>query len=1056
MEKQGSSPEGPLFLCEVLQQEYKRLHGEPLDAERQLKERYDDYLELQEKTIRNHINEEEPGRRQNINGKLVPEIYKLIHDLPPGQKRAALCLSGGGIRSATFALGLLQGLARCGLLHKFDYLSTVSGGGFIGSWLTAWIYHTWKRLGGKPGDRYRSLKLVEEKLWKATADPLAPEPQEIRHLRAYSHYLAPWMGVLSADTWTLAGTYLRNLLINWIVIIPLLAAVLMIPRLCVAVINHTGQNWVRVTVFLLGMLSGAWAIGFTGINRPSSTRAEKVDEEGGGQESSWRQKIALFMGSTTSRKLQGRSADQGRFLLWCLLPLTLSAVLLTTYWAWISQLHPVPDFLHQDFPSLSYLWHFILVGFCLHILGWSGYSSTKLYRWHLNNKKKFWELPDKRESGTFEAVWEVFRKESAEFLVVAACSFLGGSLAWLAALKILPPHPFPSETVSPTYVCLAVPFFLAVYLLAATLFVGLVSRFTEDVDREWFARAGSWVLIVIIFWGGVSALVIFGPVLLLKSPYIYGSIGGIAGLFSTLLGWSALTEALQEKSRSRGWQVWLLKTFMGLAALVFLMVLIAALSLGTSWLLKCLPDTVIVFQPPLNFTQSWDILHLSTINSTPLLPAVLICSVLLIFGTVMSIAINTNKFSLHGMYRSRLIRAYLGASRPQQGRKTDSFPGVSPDAPEERNPDPFTGFDPKDNIEMGKLLPQDEAGTLKKLGGNKGNKLLHIVNTTLNLVYGQELAWQQRKGTSFTISPLHCGCHRLGYRPSLKYGKFPKWTVPHQDSSQHEHREEAITLGTAVSISGAGVSPNMGYYSSPVIGFLLTLFNLRLGCWLGNSGPAGNKTYPFSQRKCSVLSIIQEAFGLTDDQRGFVYLSDGGHFDNLGLYEMVLRRCRYIVVSDAGCDPKYVFEDLGSAIHKIRVDFGIPITFEHGIDIHAWNDQKNRLKRKICAIGTIGYSQVDGTGSRKDKDLDGILIYIKPAMCGDEPVDIVNYRKANPQFPHESTGDQFFSETQFESYRMLGLHAMEKMTNFAELERFEDFIERVRAYLKRNESGDRL
>jgi len=150
MGKQGSSPERPLFLCQVLQEEYERLHGELLERDSKLKNRYDEYLKLQEETIHNHINEEEPRRSQNINGKLVPEMYKFIHGLPPNRQRAALCLSGGGIRSAIFALGIIQGLARSGLLSKFDYLSTVSGGGFIGSWLSAWIYHTWKGLGESP------------------------------------------------------------------------------------------------------------------------------------------------------------------------------------------------------------------------------------------------------------------------------------------------------------------------------------------------------------------------------------------------------------------------------------------------------------------------------------------------------------------------------------------------------------------------------------------------------------------------------------------------------------------------------------------------------------------------------------------------------------------------------------------------------------------------------------------------------------------------------------------------------------------------------------------
>jgi hypothetical protein len=74
---------------------------------------------------------------------------------------------------------------------------------------------------------------------------------------------------------------------------------------------------------------------------------------------------------------------------------------------------------------------------------------------------------------------------------------------------------------------------------------------------------------------------------------------------------------------------------------------------------------------------------------------------------------------------------------------------------------------------------------------------------------------------------------------------------------------------------------------------------------------------------------LSEAFAQTNDQSKFVYLSDGGHFDNLALYEMLRRRCRFIVVSDATSDPYYAYADLGSVVRKAAIDLGIRITFEH-------------------------------------------------------------------------------------------------------------------------------
>ena len=119
------------------------------------------------------------------------------------------------------------------------------------------------------------------------------------------------------------------------------------------------------------------------------------------------------------------------------------------------------------------------------------------------------------------------------------------------------------------------------------------------------------------------------------------------------------------------------------------------------------------------------------------------------------------------------------------------------------------------------------------------------------------------------------------------------------------------------------------------------------------------------------------------------------------------------MVVDAGQDSEYVFEDLGNAIRKIRIDLGIPI------DISVVSPKKSEGTVNHCAFGTIKYSVMDGPGT------DGSLIYVKPFVSGDEPPDVSNYTAAHPEFPHETTTDQWFSESQFESYRMLGQHAVE-------------------------------
>jgi hypothetical protein len=302
------------------------------------------------------------------------------------------------------------------------------------------------------------------------------------------------------------------------------------------------------------------------------------------------------------------------------------------------------------------------------------------------------------------------------------------------------------------------------------------------------------------------------------------------------------------------------------------------------------------------------------------------------------------------------------------------------------------------------------------------------VNLTLNMVAGTDLATQSRKATSLTVTPLHAGSANVGYRRT--------------SSSDHSnHRlyggRDGITLGTAMAISGAAASPNAGYHSSPALTFLMTLFNARLGWWLGNPGPAGGKSYGDSEPRLALLPILEEMCGRTTDHSSYVYLSDGGHFENLGLYEMVRRRCRFIVVSDAGCDPTGTFTDLGGAIRKIRIDFGIPIEFPDGIPIHPRGADDGRY----WAVGRILYSRVD-----RDGDCDGILLYVKPAFYAREPRDVYNYGMSTPEFPHESTGDQFFGETQFESYRALGDFAVDQLCQeeFGVSADCDDVVDRAR------------
>jgi hypothetical protein len=211
----------------------------------------------------------------------------------------------------------------------------------------------------------------------------------------------------------------------------------------------------------------------------------------------------------------------------------------------------------------------------------------------------------------------------------------------------------------------------------------------------------------------------------------------------------------------------------------------------------------------------------------------------------------------------------------------------------------------------------------------------------------------------------------------------------------------------------------------------MALFNLRLGWWLGNPGKAGKKSWKRNGPTFSAWVMLREMLGFTSDSYEFVYLSDGGHFENLGLYEMVLRRCRFIVVVDAGCDRENTFEDLGNAIRKIRIDLSTQIT----IDINPILKENRR-----AVTGIIEYPATEDNPA-----MTGQIVYIKPVISNNEPPDIFNYYKTNDAFPHEPTSDQWFNESQFESYRMLGFHTIKDLVNFewecSSLEQFQRKIE---------------
>ena len=354
-----------------------------------------------------------------------------------------------------------------------------------------------------------------------------------------------------------------------------------------------------------------------------------------------------------------------------------------------------------------------------------------------------------------------------------------------------------------------------------------------------------------------------------------------------------------------------------------------------------------------------------------------------------------NEFSMHHFYKNRLVRCYLGATNLAR-----------------RRPNLFTGFDECDDFPLSNLKARPDVPSYseRQRGRRKSKPQLPedepkpayvgpfpIINATLNVSAGEQLAWQERKAESFIFTPCHCGFDVPNQ--TLTQGRSSNREVSQQRANaalkpcgyrvtSKYSRKYGPNLGTATSVSGAAANPNQGYNTSPAVAFLMTVFDVRLGWWLGN--PRRNGPSKLSSPVFGLVSLLSELVGRADDTSNFINLSDGGHFDNMGIYELVRRRCTFIILCDAEQDPSYSFGGLGMAIRKCRIDFGAEITIDPSRII-----PKEGRSEAHCAVGAIKY--LDGSK--------GTLVYIKSSMTGDENEDVLEYRASAPQFPHETTAD---------------------------------------------------
>ena len=878
----------------------------------------------------------------------------------------AVCLSGGGIRSASFSLGILEGLARfsrraaCAekqrpFLDTLDYLSTVSGGGYIGSWLMAWSQRS-------------DYHQVIDHLAAPAPTSGDPEPQPIRHLREYTSYLSPRYG-FTLDTLTLLSIVMRNMMLNWLILVPLVVALFCLPQFLYDFSYgwafesaHSGQAWFVVVMALAVM----------GVVIASATAV-------------WRMARPTYQLGTTGSQTEGSTSVELWFFA---LPILLSAWLVGE----ASARAYVSNALHGW--SVLHLTLWLMAYTALPPLSMAAVRASLL--WHNDGE----QLPNpfRKHEGSGQVHWgRLVWSFVAPLIVAALAALLLAECALRVGGRLVETgrwHP----VIGQNFVVLVVPIVLVVMMLGSTVLTGLLTQIEREEEREWWARAGGLLFSCLLCWLALNSVAFFAKDWLhFMSASILGAAGLGAGYIGSAAGLSAATSSGLKRVKAE--QLTTFEKFLNkhgmiapVASGIALLCLALMLAALTSWLRVQLHDRLmaVVLSPESSTLQHSLLRYLGmtvhvgkkalwvgTVDQLKVdaLATFVVFAAVCLLALFANMFININTFSLHGMYRMRLTRSYLGAS---------NFA---------RHPDAFTNFDSSDNMYEADMARADAP--------------LHIINTALNVVATRNMAWQQRKAEPFTFSPISVGGWRLGYLPTKDYGG-----------------SKGVTVGTAMAISGAAFNPNMGYNSSPLVTLLMTFFNARLGWWLPNpiwpqlrKWPADSKkTRGFLARngpKWALMPLLNEALGNTDDSYQWVELSDGGHFENLGLYEMVLRRCRYIMVVDADADSEFQFEDLGNAIRKIEIDLGIPITFP---DFPEGLPMEKGVKplNSYCVRGTIQYDCIDSHAPQGD------LLFIKPMLNGSEPPDIRAYASSHQTFPHEATSNQFFNEAQFESYRHLG------------------------------------
>jgi hypothetical protein len=345
-------------------------------------------------------------------------------------------------------------------------------------------------------------------------------------------------------------------------------------------------------------------------------------------------------------------------------------------------------------------------------------------------------------------------------------------------------------------------------------------------------------------------------------------------------------------------------------------------------------------------------------------------ALLIIFALLFALIwcqVDVNFTSPHRHYRNKLSAAFL----------------IQPST----SPTPERPFDVSVRLLLSEALKQ-------------GRSPYPLINCALNVPSSKSSAMQGRYTDFFLFSPRFCGSPLIGYK------RTEDW----------EAADSNLNVGTAMAISGAAAAPQMGLGTMRHLSFWLALLNVRLGYWVKKPDDVVKSS---GSDRPGPRYLLREMFGILDERSRFVNVTDGGHIENLGVYELLRRRCKFIIAVDGEHDPAMTFYSLTNLQRMAAIDLGVTID----IDLEDLRLDKLGLSRSHFRFCRILYR---ATAEETNPQI-GYLLYIKLSLTGNEGEFIRRYRLDEPEFPHHSTANQFFTEAQFEAYRSLGEHVGEKI-----------------------------